>query len=346
MLQAVLAEGGELAQAVQRMLVMGLSFLTDPPVSAPQWARVPLVVSYGAGEDSTALLIALWIMGIRPDAILFADVGSEHPRTYLTLLRMARWLEQVGFPPLTMVRYSLKKKAKNRHYTTLAGNCLANRTLPGIAFGFKSCSMKWKGQVMDPWVKENFPGQQCYRLIGYDASPRDLKRFAAAQAKSDEDAAAQNIFTYPLKEWGWTRDVCIRINRLAGLRPGKSSCFFCTSMKPDELCALPVAMLRQIVIIEAYAWPNLRTTLGLWRSAAMTEFIVAEGLLHEAEANALWGRWSRLEADQLYPAEVQAETILEHESSDAFVAELVEQGGFDMVWSATQWRLLRLPLAM
>lgn len=34
----------------------------------------PLVVCYGAGRDSTALLVGLWRRGIRPDLILFAEV--------------------------------------------------------------------------------------------------------------------------------------------------------------------------------------------------------------------------------------------------------------------------------
>lgn len=29
-------------------------------------------------------------------------------------------------------------------YTDLYGNCVANETLPSLAFGMKSCSIKWK----------------------------------------------------------------------------------------------------------------------------------------------------------------------------------------------------------
>ena len=36
----------------------------------------PLVVSYGLGVDSTAMLIHLQQQGIRPDLILFADTGG------------------------------------------------------------------------------------------------------------------------------------------------------------------------------------------------------------------------------------------------------------------------------
>ena len=42
----------------------------------------PLVVSYGMGVDSTAMLIGMAQRSIRPDLILFADTGGEKPETY------------------------------------------------------------------------------------------------------------------------------------------------------------------------------------------------------------------------------------------------------------------------
>ena len=49
----------------------------------PMPTRPPLVVAYGLGVDSTAMLIGLAHRGIRPDLILFADIGGEKPQTYL-----------------------------------------------------------------------------------------------------------------------------------------------------------------------------------------------------------------------------------------------------------------------
>jgi len=39
-----------------------------------------MVVSYGGGVNSTAVLVGMVERGIRPDAILFADTGGEHPQ--------------------------------------------------------------------------------------------------------------------------------------------------------------------------------------------------------------------------------------------------------------------------
>jgi 3'-phosphoadenosine 5'-phosphosulfate sulfotransferase (PAPS reductase)/FAD synthetase len=60
----------------------------------------PVIVSYGLGVDSTALLIALKQANIIPAAILFADVGNEKPGTYDYLPIISNWLKDVGFPLL------------------------------------------------------------------------------------------------------------------------------------------------------------------------------------------------------------------------------------------------------
>lgn len=45
----------------------------------------PLVVCYGMGRDSTAMLVGFKQRKIRPDLILFADVGAEREGTYAYL---------------------------------------------------------------------------------------------------------------------------------------------------------------------------------------------------------------------------------------------------------------------
>ena len=49
-------------------------------ISLPKNSGV--VVCYGGGVDSTAMLIAMRDQGIRPDLITFADTGAEKPETY------------------------------------------------------------------------------------------------------------------------------------------------------------------------------------------------------------------------------------------------------------------------
>jgi hypothetical protein len=274
---------------------------------------LPLVVSYGLGVDSTAVLVGLRSQGIRPDAILFADTGSEKEETYDYLVTINAWLRSVGFPEVTVVRYTPKKFKWNK-YSTLEGNCISNRTLPSLAFGRKGCSLKWKAAAMDKMVDQLFGKDAVvYRAIGYDCSPADNKRFAHAQGSSM--GRKGDIFVYPLQEWGWHRIECARQIELAGLPvPPKSSCFFCPAMRKHEVAELPTDKLRRIVIMEANASVTNRTVKGLWRSKSMTDFIRAEGLLAAEVIDAIWAKWSAPE---------RLITAVEIASEDVLTAELL-----------------------
>jgi hypothetical protein len=70
----------------------------------------PLVVSYGAGVDSTAMLVRFSQLGIMPDAILFADVGSEKQETYDYLPVMSRFLREHGMVGITQLRYQMTEQ--------------------------------------------------------------------------------------------------------------------------------------------------------------------------------------------------------------------------------------------
>lgn len=100
----------------------------------------PLVVAYGLGVNSTALLVEFAGRGIRPYLILFADTGGEKPETYAYLPVVQAYLEAEGFSPVVTVRYEPKRAT----YHTLEGQCLATGTLPSLAYGGKSCSAKYK----------------------------------------------------------------------------------------------------------------------------------------------------------------------------------------------------------
>jgi len=67
----------------------------------------PVVVAYGMGVDSTAMLVGLHQRGIRPDLILFADTGGEKPDKYLYAPIIRQWLRgsDVDFPQFDVVRY-------------------------------------------------------------------------------------------------------------------------------------------------------------------------------------------------------------------------------------------------
>ena len=98
------------------------------------------VVAYGAGTNSTAMIIGMYHKNIPVDLILFADPGGEQPHTYAYLPIMNDWLVRHGLPEIQTVFY----RDKDRNRLTLEQECLRSGTLPAIAYGYKKCSLKHK----------------------------------------------------------------------------------------------------------------------------------------------------------------------------------------------------------
>jgi hypothetical protein len=204
-----------------------------------------IVVCYGGGVDSTAMLIALRDAGIRPDLITFADTGAEKPETYDTVRQMDDWLVRQGFPTVTWCR---KRTLDSTPYEDLGGNCSHNETLPSLAFGMKSCSIKWKQgpqdyvlkgcksgpNARDPhplWAVSQSKGLKLVKLIGYDNSKADIRR--ASKVKMED---ADFLYNYPLQQLGWERTDCIKRIVEEGLPvPIKSACWFCPASQKWEL---------------------------------------------------------------------------------------------------------------
>ena len=260
----------------------------------------PVIASWGAGIDSTAMIIELAYQGAAPDLVLMADTVSEFPQTDNFVPIFRKWMTAHHIPN-HIVRYQPTRLNGLPSYQGLLEYLLATATLPSIAFGRHTCSLKWKvapqhtfvrtwQPALDSWTKN----QPVIRLIGYDASPRDTQRYA--HAETHEDSLYFN--RYPLREWGWTRPRSAQRILDAGLPlPRKSSCFFCTACKPDEIRTLPPRNLELIVLLEAAAAPRLRTIEGLWRKTtlgrgkaqprpgSMTQYIADHSLLAPERIN-------------------------------------------------------------
>lgn len=207
-----------------------------------------LAACFGAGVDSTAMLVALHLAGIRPHVITFADVGEgEKPETIAHVHRMNEVLASWGWPPVATCR---KVPLASTGYDSLYGNCIANETLPSLAFGMKSCSIKWKQKPQDQfikgarsgpnagpphpvWIEAERTGQRVVKLIGYDCGRADLRR-----SRNLRQADADFDYSYPLQMLGWKREDCIDIiATVLGVEyiPIKSACYYCPASKIWEL---------------------------------------------------------------------------------------------------------------
>ena len=237
------------------------------------------IVGYGGGTDSTAMLVGLWQHHVPVDLILFADPGAEQPHTYAYLDTMDQWLQEHGMPRIQRVWYTDRTGQR----LTLEQECLRSASLPSIAYGHKKCSLKHKVTPQEKFCAHHPPcqaawarGEKVVKLIGYDAG--EEKRRLGALPHDLMDRKYQK--EYPLMEWGWDRKRCIQEIRNAGLPlPGKSSCFFCPSMKRREIRTLYHRypdLLARALAIEDRARPNLLTVRGLGRNYAWRDFIEAD----------------------------------------------------------------------
>ena len=183
-------------------------------------------------------------------------------------------------PQITVV----EKYDRSGHRLTLEMECLRSCTLPSIAYGHKRCSQKHKIGPQEKFCNNYAPcrevwarGERVNRYIGYDAG--EVKRYEHSRKYNEADKKYHNI--YPLiEQWGWSRSDCVREIRAAGLpQPGKSSCFFCPSMKKKEIRTLYHRrrdLYERAIAIEDGAKPNLITVKGLGRDWAWRDFVTAD----------------------------------------------------------------------
>ena len=274
-----------------------------------------IVVCFGSGVDSTAMIVALRAAGIRPDVITFADTGGEKPETIAHIERMNNVLREWGWPLIDICR---KVPLASTGYADLYGNCLANETMPSLAFGMKSCSTKWKQAPQDQFLKgvksgpnarpahqlwrdTQAAGQRIVKLIGYDCGRADMRR--SSNLKSDGD---DFDYAYPLQLIRWARPDCVRAITYAlgaDMVPVKSACFYCPASKQWELYWLAAnhpELLEQALLLERNAMTGRHSRFDAVEFGATWEELVrsADGFPREAKnvglgRNFAWNQWAR-----------------------------------------------------
>jgi len=126
----------------------------------------PVYVSLGVGVNSVAELVEMVRRQERVDAIGFADPGAEFPYTYRYFAMFSEWLIEKGYPRPVVVRAS----------RTIIQDCLTRETLPSIAFGYKTCSQRFKVEPQAKWIN-HWPlaqeawarGNRVIKCVAYDA---------------------------------------------------------------------------------------------------------------------------------------------------------------------------------
>lgn len=227
-----------------------------------------LIISYGCGNDSTALLVMLWKMGIRPDLIIFSDTGSERAHTYRYLPIINAWLRSVGFPEVTVI------KAKRTRDLSIESYSLRLGVFASLSYNKHTCSVMWKIQAAKAFLKKYLPvkiarkeGRIIARMIGFHKGEEYRARRAdenSIQEQTDEKGCKRTtafavstddntVNLFPLIEQGIDFDGVLDMIWSVGLpTPGKSSCHFCAAMSFEEIADLaanePHLFFRSLVL--------------------------------------------------------------------------------------------------
>lgn len=236
----------------------------------------PLVVSFGGGVNSAAMLIGLRESGVVPDAIVFSDTRGEKPETYAwQRIVLPQWLKKAGFPELTVVCRADFGRG-NTGDKSLEDECLRLGTLPSRAYGFGTCADKWKIDPFKWWSNEWEPAKTAWaaggvvtRAIGYDAGE--------GRRVSDYNDPGYGRW-FPLIEWRWDRDACVAAVRRAGLPvPPKSACFYCPSSTKTEVLRLQPDLRDRAIAMEKRAIDSGRWAVkGLGRHFSWGQLVAAD----------------------------------------------------------------------
>lgn len=273
-----------------------------------------IVLSYGGGTDSTALLVEAYRRGIRPDLIVWADTGSERPETYAYLPIIGKWLAERGWPAIETVRWI----RQDGRFVPLHEACLAHNDLPSVAYGHAGCSSKWKRQPLDKYIDHHpavaaalAAGQTVERWVGYNADEDaraanlpapgalllmepdqqvHLFGFGPTVPAAAKMRATPYVWRAPLYEFGIDREDARRIIQCEGLPlPGKSACWCCPNSSPGEVKDLRrkhPPLFGTALLMEAGADLTVITGLGRsWKWADLDRQELLFDSIHRDEAD-------------------------------------------------------------
>ena len=234
-----------------------------------------IAVSYGGGTNSVAVLVLLRRMGITPTVIVMANPGSErlHTLKYRDEI-LAPWLDKQGWPRVLEINRWTEGKNVPRAWRleTLYDECWRTNSLPSVAYGWKKCSDKYKGQpqrwwiARQPWAQAEWDaGRKIIKVIGYDYGEERRVRKAFQNPWEDERFAPY----YPLVEAKIDREGCEELILSEGLPlPGKSACTFCPNNKLwewEHLRKFDSVAFEAAVELSRHAQVDVPDVVGLMR---------------------------------------------------------------------------------
>ena len=172
-------------------------------------------LSFGAGPPSAALLIlnALGLIQPKADLIVFADPGSEDPRTYQMLPVYEEYAALHGIP------FARVESNAGPLY-----NWIVERSVPIPAFtskglGRRQCTERWKIRPIHKLLRQE---------LGFNKVTAQLAMTWEEVWRMRDSPAKYVTNVYPLIELRLLREACTEVIENEGLPvPPRSACVFC-----------------------------------------------------------------------------------------------------------------------
>ena len=213
----------------------------------------------GMGDDTSELIGELYVRGFEPKEIIFCDTGSEFPHTYEYIEHLKKWCREKNWSKVVV----LKKLDKFKEPLSVISMITDQNTLPAMAFGKKSCSLRFKTETADLYFNNN---PDCWKAWGVDKKGVSNKKHTGKILRMvginfDEPSRTQNwspqnkwVQVYPLFDWVIGEKESEAVEEIGLYYPGKSSCTVCPNMTHGEIAMLrddyPV-IFKQSLSIEA-----------------------------------------------------------------------------------------------
>lgn len=192
-----------------------------------------VVLSMGGGMESTATLgLTLKddrFRALRPDAVIFSDLGSEWPETYEHLGFVENACGAAGIEYIRLVPEVLRGKrifGENRTYTRLIDWLTDIKKIPSKSQGrYRLCTELFKIKAIGDHLKGRFPGEELVVLIGFGNDEKN-------RIERGENQVPGWTNRFPLDEAGMCRCKAITYLRSIGWPvPRRSGCTFCPFSK-------------------------------------------------------------------------------------------------------------------
>jgi len=167
------------------------------------------IISFGAGQNSTAMIILMKNQNFPITEIIYAETGNEMPETYVFLEHFKLWCKN----------NNLKFTEVKSHLGTLKDFYYMNKIIPYRMF--RSCTHKFKIIPIDKYIQNTYGKKtkiNMYMGISYEE-----------QHRMDKIRGRKPItYFFPLVKQKIDREKCVEIIKAEGLPvPVKSGCYFC-----------------------------------------------------------------------------------------------------------------------